>query len=130
MRTMIVDDNKSFREALKYTLNRKSDYKVVAEAENGKQALELLRKNRPDLILMDIEMPVMNGIEATKLILWKNPKIIVIAVTMYQDKAYLTELIGAGFKACIFKNNIDNELSEAINCIKGGSIYMPTDIKL
>ena len=69
---MIVDDNKSFRVALRHILERTNNHEVICEAENGKQALDLVKIFRPDLILLDIEMPEMNGIITAKKMLWEN----------------------------------------------------------
>ena len=130
MKIMIVDDSDTFRDALKLILNKNKEYEIVGEAENGIEAIEQFSRLSPDLILMDIEMPEMNGIEATKRILWQNKNIIFIAITMYKDKAYLTELIGSGFKACIFKNNVFDELDDAIKKVCNGELYYPSGIKM
>ena len=68
---MIVDDSAAFRDAIRHLLSKNNAYQIVAEAENGKTAIEMMKQHTPELILMDIEMPVMNGIEATKLLLKK-----------------------------------------------------------
>ncbi len=128
MKIMIVDDSKSFRKALRHILNLNDKYEIIAEAENGKQALDLLKTCTPELVLMDIEMPEMNGIEATKLMLWRNKNIKFIAITMYRDKAYLNEILGAGFRACIFKSNIFDELDEAIETVFEDKYHFPKNI--
>jgi DNA-binding NarL/FixJ family response regulator len=79
---------------------------------------------------MDIEMPQLNGIEATKQMLWQNNNVYFIAITMYEEKAYLTELIRSGFKACVFKNNVYEELDKAIYKVCNGEFYYPDEIKL
>lgn len=79
---------------------------------------------------MDIMMPELNGIEATKNLLLQNPKTKVIAVTMHAEKAYLAELIKAGFKGCIFKNKLFEEIKTAITKVKNNKLYFPVDIKI
>lgn len=130
MRIMIVDDSTAFRDALKHLLSTKPKYEVVAEAENGEQALKISAKQHLDLVLMDIEMPIMNGIEATKLMLYQNSSLKVIAITSYQDKMYLKDIISAGFKAFVNKNNVFEELEEAISDATRGKLHMPIDLKL
>ena len=129
LRIMIVDDNKAFREALKHLLSKNPKYEVVAEAENGRQALEISEKQHLDLVLMDIEMPIMNGIEATKLMLYENSLLKVVAITSYQDKMYLKDIIRAGFKAFVNKNNVFDELEEAISDAISGKLHIPTDLR-
>ncbi len=130
MKIMIVDDNKVFREAIRHMLKRNTTYEIVAEAENGEQALEVSAKQHLDLVLMDIEMPIMNGIEACKLMLYQNNSLKMIAITSYQDKMYLSDIIGAGFKAFVNKNNVFDELEEAISNAISGKIHIPKDLKL
>lgn len=130
MRIMIVDDSKAFREATKHLLKSNADYEVVAEAENGKQALEISEKISLDLILMDIEMPIMNGIEACKLMLYQNSSRKIIAITSYQDKMYLNDIISAGFKAFVNKNNVFDGLEEAISNTVEGKLHIPKGLKI
>ena len=130
MRIMIVDDSKTFREAIRHLLSKNTEYEIVAEAENGKQALEISKKEHLDIVLMDIEMPIMNGIEATKLMLYQNSLLKVVAITSYQDKMYLMDIISAGFKAFVNKNNVFDELEEAISDAYKGKMHVPKDLKL
>ena len=128
MEIMIVDDSKPFRDALSHILNKNDKYEVIAEAENGKQAVDLLDTYLPDLVLMDIEMPEMNGIEATKRMTWKYNHIKFIAITMFKEKAYLLEIIGAGFHGCIFKSNVFDELDNTIETVFKNQYHFPKDI--
>ena len=130
MKIMLVDDNQTFLDGLRFLIESNKEYKVIAEAHDGKEALDLISKKIPELVLMDIEMPRINGLDATKRILWKFPKIKFIAITMYQDKAYLSELICAGFKGCIFKNHVSDELWKAIKAVSRGKFFFPEDILL
>ena len=130
MRIMIVDDSKAFREAVRHLLRKKPDCEVVAEAENGKKAVEIAKNEKLDLVLMDIEMPVMNGIDATKLMLYQNSSLKVIAVSSYQEKLYLDDIISAGFKAFVNKNNVFENLEDAISNVYSGKLHVPKDLLL
>ncbi len=129
MNLIIVDDNKAFREGLAIFVEQELGHKVIATFEDGKLFLENVKKYTSDIIIMDIEMPKLNGIEATKLILWEKDYLKVIAVTNYQSKAYLRELLLAGFKACVYKNNVFKELGKAINKVNNGDLYFSSELK-
>ncbi|MDF1548968.1 MAG: response regulator transcription factor [Bacteroidales bacterium] len=127
MRIMIVDDNKAFREATKHFLSRNTEYQVVAEAENGNQAIELFYMKKPDLILMDLEMPGLNGMETTKLLLKKDQSVKIIAVSNYQEPQYINDVIEAGFLSFVNKNNITDHLEDAIANVLNGKFYLPKE---
>jgi two-component system response regulator DegU len=112
---MIVDDSKAFRDAVSHLLSKNPLYQVVAEAENGKLAYEMFEKYNPDVILMDIEMPILNGIEATRKILNINSSIKIIAVTAYKEKIYMSDIEDIGFSSFVYKNNVYEQLEEAIS---------------
>ena len=114
MNLIIVDNNKIFRESLQFYLEQVLSHVVISVAINGEDFLNNSPINKADIILMDIEMPKMNGIEATKKALNNNSDLKIMAVTNYSYKAYLEELKGAGFKACVFKNNLYEELEKAL----------------
>jgi len=120
MRIMIVDDSAAFREATRHLLSKNPIFEVVAEAENGKRAVEIFEEQKLDLILMDIEMPIMNGIEATKQILKTGNHVKIIAVSAYQEKIYLNNLLDIGFIAYVNKNNVFDQLKEVINSVSTG----------
>jgi len=132
MDIIIVDDNKNFRETLESYLVVEHRHNVIEVFENGNQLIDYFnnseRKN-PDIILIDIEMPNINGIETAKQLLWRNPYFKMIAVTMYEDKAYLNELLAVGFKGCIFKNDIQN-IGDALSTVYKHQLYFPEDIQL
>lgn len=127
MRIMIVDDNKAFREATKHFLSRNTEYQVVAEAENGNQAIELFDKIKIDLVLMDIEMPVLNGIETTKWLLKKDHSLKIIAVSNYHEQQYINDIKNAGFLSYVNKNNVTEQLEEAIANVFNGKFYLPKE---
>lgn len=130
MRIIVVDDNMQFRESIEMYLNMRLGHDVIANFECAQSFLDSTEIFKADIILMDIEMPGLNGIEATKLALWKDKDLKVIAVTNYQDKAYLKNLISAGFKGCVFKNNVFDELNNAMDVVSNNKYYFPSNIQL
>lgn len=130
MKIIIVDDNKSFRDGLKYYLQKDHHYHIIGEANDGSEFLKLKNIHHADVILMDIQMPELNGIKTAKKILWDMNYLKIIAITMYEDKAYLRELIGAGFKGCVIKNKIYEELPQAIDNVSTGNLSFPGNIQL
>jgi DNA-binding NarL/FixJ family response regulator len=130
LRIIIVDDNKSFREAAIKFLTNELNCEVVGEASNGLQFLELIKTMVCDVVLMDIQMPELDGITATKKWCLRNPYTKVIAVTMFTDKVYLVQLIEAGFKGCVFKTSFFSEIVKAINAVIHGKIYFEEDMPI
>jgi len=126
---ILVDDNKQFRESIKDLIINVLKFEVVGEAENGSEFLKLPNLNF-DIILMDLSMPELNGFEATKKFLWGYPKSNIIAVTNNYEDSYLLELIQCGFKGCIFKYNIFNDLLPAIKTVISGKYWFPKNIIL
>jgi DNA-binding NarL/FixJ family response regulator len=125
---LIVDDNLQFRTHLKHFIENELGFFVIGEASDGTEFLNLSNNTHSDIILMDIVMDKMGGFETTKSILWQNSHLKIIAITMYSDKAFLDLLIEAGFKGCVFKQNIYNQLPIAIEVVKNGKLYFPDNI--
>lgn len=125
MRIMIVDDSSVFREATKVLLSKYGIYEIVAEAENGEIAINLYQQYAPELILMDIEMPVMNGIEAAHAIKALNYQVKIIAVSAHGEKLYLNKTLNTNFSGIVYKNNMAEQLHEAITFAYVGKIYIP-----
>jgi len=123
LKIIIVDDNKTFRDAMKLFLVNELKAEIIGEASNGQEFLNLSAIIRADLVLMDIEMPELDGISATKKWCLHNPLTKVIGVTMYTDKVYLLRLVEAGFKGCVFKTNFFNEITKAIETVHCGNLY-------
>ena len=130
MKVIIVDDNKIFRESLKYFLENMFSYEVIEMANDGTEFLSIENTHEADAILMDIEMPNINGIEAAKMALYDQPWLKFIAITNYSDRAYLMDLLSAGFKGCVFKNNIYEELNEALSKLSNNQSHFPKDIMI
>ena len=111
---IIVDDHEIFRKGLRIILNELDEIKVVGEAQNGHELFELLKHNPADVVLMDIRMPIMDGIEATKRIVEKYPKTKVIALTMFEDISYFNQMVEAGADGFLLKKTNKDELKRAI----------------
>jgi DNA-binding NarL/FixJ family response regulator len=126
----LVDDNETFREAVRQFLEIEFNCEIVGEAENGKQFLKAYNKLQADIVLMDIQMPEIDGIAATKKWCMFNSQTKVIAVTMFTEKAYLLPLIEAGFKGCVFKSEFFNEITKAIETVMGGGIFFSNNLPI
>lgn len=123
-KVMIVDDHTLFRNGLRILLNNIENYHVVAEAANGKQFLELLNTVTPDLVLMDINMPVMDGIEASAIAHEKFPDLKIITLSMYGEEDYYYKMVNAGVKGFVLKNSDIKEVRTALDVVyEGGSFF-------
>jgi two-component system, NarL family, response regulator DegU len=126
LRIVIADDHDLFREGLKQLLETVDDLTVVGEASNGRQAVLLVEKHRPDVVLMDISMPEMDGIEATEAIVARGITTPVIVLTMYADDEYAIHAIRAGAKGYLLKSSRSDEVIRAIRlAAAGGSAIDP-----
>src|ERR671916_2590301 len=119
-RLIIVDDHVLIRDGIQAMLESEPDLEVIGEATNGQEALELCRKLCPELVLMDVRMPVMDGLEATRKIKRECPKTSVLMVTTYESSDYLFEAIKAGGAGYVLKNASKPQLSNAIRRTLGG----------
>lgn len=128
LRVIIVDDHQIFREGLKFVLTKFSNLEVIAEAKNGNEFLSLLKNTPTDIVLMDIEMPEMNGIEATKIAVKTYPQIKIIALTSFTDDIYYYNMIKAGALGFIYKKSGPDELEEAINIVVNGNNYFSQEL--
>lgn len=120
----IVDDHTLFRNGLRILINNMDEYLVVAEAANGKQFLEQLKDGLPDLVLMDISMPVMDGIEASTIAHELYPELKIITLSMYGEEDYYYKMVNAGVKGFVLKNSDIKEVKSALDVIyEGGSFF-------
>lgn len=128
IRVIIVDDHEIFRSGLKMVINKLGYAKVVAEAGDGADFLDLLTREETDLVLMDIEMPVMNGIEATRQAMARYPSLKIIALTMFKEDAYIQSMIEAGVKGFLIKNIRKEVLDRAIQAVYNGKTYYSEEL--
>jgi NarL family two-component system response regulator LiaR len=128
MRIFIVDDHQLFREGLKFLLSDWDFVDEVDEAENGKDFLEKLENVTPDIVLMDIEMPGINGIDATRECLKICPDAKTIALSMYGNENYYTGMIDAGAKGFLLKNSKFDDVQRAITEVVNGNNYFSPEI--
>lgn len=124
IKTIIVDDHKIVREGLRLILEKEADIEVIAEADNGRVAVQLARKLLPEVVLMDLTMPEMNGIEATRRIIAETPVCRVLALSMQTEKRYVLEMLDAGAKGYLLKDCASEELVGAIRTVAGGDVYL------
>jgi DNA-binding NarL/FixJ family response regulator len=125
---IVVDDHSIFREGLKLLIENEDLGEVVAEAENGLIFLNLLENHTPDLVIMDIEMPVMGGIEAIGKGLEMKPDLKILALTMLSEKSEYLDFIDTGAMGLMSKTSGKKEFEKAINAIIKGETYFPNDL--
>ncbi|MCX6333423.1 MAG: response regulator transcription factor [Bacteroidia bacterium] len=124
IRIIITDDHQLFRNGLKILLDSFAEFEVTGQASNGKEFLELLKTVQADIVLMDINMPEMDGIDATRKGLKINPSISIIALSMYGEEEYYYKMVDAGAKGFLLKDSDISEVKEAIlTVMKGGSYF-------
>ncbi len=125
---LICDDHKIFREGLRSLLEQHSGISVAGEARDGLEAVRLVRELAPDLVIMDISMPGLNGIEATRKLakLRRPPQ--VIALSMHNDRKYVTEILKAGARAYLLKDSAFDELLDAIKAVACGRYFLSAGI--
>ena len=127
---IIVDDHKLFRNGLSFILREIADFEVIGEASNGKEFLKLLEEKKPDLVLMDIKMPEMDGIEASKIALQKHPDLNILVLSMYDDEQYYNTMIDIGVRGFILKDADSGELKAAVTKVYEGNSYFSQELLL
>jgi RNA polymerase sigma factor (sigma-70 family) len=114
---MLADDHGIVRKGLRFLLERQSEMEVVGEAGNGREAVKMAEQLRPDVIIMDIAMPQLNGIEATAQIVKRNPEVGIVILSMYSDEGYLMRTLTAGAKGYLLKDSADADLVRAVQAV-------------
>jgi DNA-binding NarL/FixJ family response regulator len=124
IKILLADDHKIVRDGLRTMIAGHPDLEVVAEAENGRTAVRLVKQLSPDVVIMDISMPDLNGIEATRHIIADAPRVKIIALSMHSDGHYVKELFKAGASGYLLKECAFEELANAIHTVAGDQIYL------
>ncbi len=125
---MIVDDHNIIRHGLKQSLSQEKDMTVVGEADSGRRAIELVPECKPDVIIMDVTMPDLNGVEATRQILKIYPDIKIIALSMHSEKQFVLSMIKSGARGYLLKTNFFKELLKAVRTVVAGDIFLSSGI--
>lgn len=128
VKIIIVDDHEIFRNGLKMVLGKLDYVDVVGEAANGQEFLDLIRRTACDIVLMDIEMPIMSGIDATRIALKENPELKVISLTMFTEDDYVQSMMDVGVKGFLVKNINKETLHKAITTVAGGGSYYSEEL--
>jgi two-component system, NarL family, invasion response regulator UvrY len=128
IRIMLIDDHRLVRAGLKRVLTEVADMEVVAEASSGEEALELVRDASPDIVLMDINMPGIGGLDATRRLLQRSPTAKVIVVSMHLEEPYPSRMLAAGAAGYISKDSAADEVVTAIRRVHGGGHYVAADV--
>jgi DNA-binding NarL/FixJ family response regulator len=120
IRILLADDHGIVRRGLHYLLERSPGMQVIGEAADGREAVRLAEETSPDVVIMDIAMPNLNGIEATAQIVKKNPKAGVIILSMHSDEAYLVRALSAGARGYLLKDSAEADLIRAVQAVSQG----------
>jgi DNA-binding NarL/FixJ family response regulator len=128
IKVLIADDHQLFREGLVTLLSDDPNIEVIGQVEDGKEAIEQAKRLGPDILIMDIGMPVVNGIEATGILNKEHPDVKVIGLTMHAEKNFVKGMLEAGAYGYLFKNCAYDELILAINTVSSGNKYLSNEI--
>lgn len=123
IKVLIADDHEIFRDGLKLMLSMAESIDLVGEAANGKELLKLIESAQPDVVITDIKMPIMDGVEATKHIKEHHPSIEIIALSMFDDEELILEMLDAGAKGYLLKNSDKFEITDAVAAVHEGNSY-------
>lgn len=126
---LLADDHKVIREGLRNLIEQQSDMEVVGEASDGRDAIDLCEQLRPNVVVMDVAMPDLNGIEATRHIAKECPSTHVLALSMHADRHYAAGMLGAGAAGYVLKDCAFDELADAIRTVSDGGRYLSREIE-
>ena len=124
IRVLVVDDHTIVREGVRLLLEAQADIEVIGEAADGQEALKLIRQFRPDLVVMDIQMPNLNGLEATRVVKQEFPEIHILALTMYESDDYFFQVLNAGASGYVLKKAASADLLTAIRAVHSGDVFL------
>ena len=128
IRVVLAEDHESVRQGLRLLLETKDDIEIVADAANGRVALDRVKALKPDVAVLDLAMPEMNGLAATKAIKQAAPQVNVVALTRHADDAYVQELLSAGASGYVLKQSPIDELLKAIRAVAAGDRYLDSTL--
>src|ERR1700692_3582795 len=124
IRVLLADDHAMVRKGLRLILEAPPDMEIVGEAGNGREAIEEAERSHPDVIVMDVAMPELNGIEATRRLYASAPRTRVLALSMHKDSIYVREILRAGARGYLLKDSIDSDLVNAVRAVAKGDGYL------
>jgi len=122
-RIVLADDHTVVRKGLRLLLESYPDFKVVADAADGRQAVALAEEHRPDVVVMDIAMPILNGIEAARQISAKLPQVAIVFLSMHSDEGYVLKALKAGARAYLLKDSAEDDLMNAVKAVSQGKAF-------
>ena len=128
IKILLADDHTIIRQGLRSLLDKESDIEVVAEAADGRIAIQLVKKHLPDIVIMDVTMPNLNGVNATRQITSNFPQVKVIALSIHSNKRFVTDMLKAGASGYILKECLFDEFVQAIRAVAGGISYLSPKI--
>jgi two-component system, NarL family, response regulator NreC len=123
VRIVLADDHTLMRKGLRLVLEREANFTVVGEAENGREAIDIVTQEAPDVVIMDIAMPVLNGIEATKRIHEERLKTAVVILSMHADEGYILKALRAGARGYLLKDSAETDLIQAVRAVCTGKAF-------
>jgi two-component system response regulator NreC len=124
IRIVLADDHGITRQGLHSLLENEPDFEVIGEAEDGREAIDLVRKLQPDILLTDISMPNLNGIDATRQVVHEFPETKIIALSIHSNKAFITDMLRAGASGYVLKECLFEEVIEAVTTVMAGGKYL------
>ena len=131
LRILLADDHTVVRQGLRKVIEERPEWQVVAEAGDGREAVRLVEQFRPDVAVLDVAMPLLNGIEATRQITRRAPQTRVLVLSMYSDEAYVTQMLKAGATGYLLKDSADVDLLQAVQAVsQGKSFFSPAVARL
>src|SRR5919109_4787762 len=124
IRILLADDHAMVRKGFRLILETQPDMEIVGEAGNGREAVDLAESLRPDVVVMDVAMPELNGIEATRRLASSAPHTRVLALSMHKDSVYVREILRAGARGYLLKDSVDSDLIAAVRAVARGEGYL------
>ncbi len=124
IKILLADDHTIVRQGLKLILSSQPDFQVIGEAANGREVVELAEKLHPDIVLLDVAMPELNGIEATRRMMEANGRLRILVLSMHKESVYVREILKAGARGYLLKDVIDTELLNAVRSVARGDGYI------